>query len=821
MEGASNWHTGKVVRDTYYGIRENALFYPCMKISLHWLSEYVTLLENDPEKIAVAITGSIGEVDEVEVQGALLANCCVGKVTNLRKHPNADKLNLCDVETSTGMKKIVCGGTNLREGMLVAFAHVGAKVRHGKEEFVLQVAKIRGEQSEGMICAAEELELSDIFPPKKEDGERPVVELKIANCKLQIGSPLREILGLDDVIFHIDNHAITHRADLFSHIGFARECCAIGIAKWKKKPEFKSPKFAKAALPFTFHVEEKKLMPRYCACAIEVDSLGETPEWMKKQLAAVGWRSINLAVDITNYVASEVGVPLHSFDMDDLQGDVHMRKAKEGEQMQTLDGKTWKLPAGALILSDDRGIFDLLGIMGGLRSSTKSTTRRIYLHAASLDPVSIRSTAIATGHRTDAATVYEKGVPHITTEQGFLRALQLLLELAPGARIASNLESVGDNGTAKTIDFSVAYCEKMLGVAISESVITEILEDLDCVVKKAKTSLIVTPPLWRLKDLKGPHDLIEEIGRVYGYNKIPVSVPEGLLAPPAREQRQNALRDALAALGYTELLPLSLLGPDLLKRCRMDPAACVKIGNPLGEEVSLMQPCVVPRLLEQAEQNMLLVDDVLKTFHAGAVFSPDGSQTNALGALVASRTDTSAANDPFLVLKRDICDALDRAGYSAHLQLPESVPVAAHPGRVASVTVEGQGVGMLYEVHPSVRSTFSLPHRAAAFTLNLDALLEIAPAKSYAKPLPAYPAITYDVTMTLDKGKALEGILEKIRRSSALLESVEVADIYAGKPLNASQYNVTVRCTYRSPERTLTEEEVKGEHEKILKSAGV
>ena len=788
-----------------------------MKISLHWLSEYVTFSENDPEKIAAAITGSIGEVDDLEVQGALLQNCCVGKVCNLRKHPNADKLSLCDVETDKGMKKIVCGGTNLRDGMLVAFAHVGARVRwHGTEMVTLEPVKIRGEQSEGMICAAEELDLADMFPPRKEDGERPVVEFRMKNEELRIGSPLREVLGLDDVIFHIDNHAITHRADLFSHIGFARECVAIGIAKWKKKPEFKSPKYAKTALPFKFHVEEKKLMPRYCACSIEVESLGETPDWMKKRLAAVGWRSVNLPVDITNYVASEVGVPLHSFDMDDLSGDVHMRKAAEGEQMQTLDGKTWKLPAGALILSDDHGIFDLLGIMGGLRSSTKSTTRKIYLHAASLDPVSIRSTVIATGHRTDAATVYEKSVPHITAEQGFLRAAQLFLELMPGARIASKLESMGDNGATKPIEFSAAYCEKKLGVAIPEKTICTILEDLGCTVKKAKASMMVTPPLWRLKDLKGSHDLIEEIGRVYGYNKIPVVAAEGSLTPPARDQRLHIIRDAFAALGYYELLPLSLVGPELLKKCRMDPSACVKIGNPLGEEVSLMQPCVVPRLLEQAEQNMLLVDDVLKTFHAGAIFASDGSQTNALGVLRASRIDTSAANDPFLVLKRDICDVLSRAGYSLQLRLPESVPVAAHSGRVASVVIDGQAVGMLYEVHPSVRSAFGLPHRATAFTLNLDALLKIAPCKRYAEALAQYPAITYDVTMTLTKEKALEAILKKMRTSSALLESVEVADIYAGKPLTPAQYNVTVRCTYRSPERTLTEEEVKGEHAKVL-----
>ncbi|TSD00444.1 MAG: phenylalanyl-tRNA synthetase beta chain [Candidatus Peregrinibacteria bacterium Greene1014_49] len=803
-----------------------------MKLSLHWLSDYVTFGISDPEEIARRLTAHVGEVDEIEIQGKYLKDCCVGKVRNLRKHPNADKLNLCEVETDRGVKNIVCGGTNLREGMLVAFAHVGATVRHGNEEIVLREAKIRGEISEGMICAAEELELEAMFPAKKEEGERPVIDLRFAIDDLRFGAPLREALGMDDVIFHIDNHAITHRADLFSHIGFARECCAMGIATWKKpfesaqgrQPEFKSPKFTKTALPFQFLVEEKKLMPRYCACVVEVDSIGETPEWMKKRLQAVGWRSISLPVDITNYVAAEVGVPLHSFDLDDLKGDVHMRKAKEGEKIVTLDGKEWKLPAGALVLSDEEGIFDMLGIMGGLRSSTKPSTRRIYLHSASLDPVSIRSTVIATGHRTDAATVYEKSVPHITTEQGFLRALELLLELAPGARVASKLESVGDNGTAKSITFSAAYCEGRLGADITEKTIVKILEDLGCTVKGEKrqkgeegATLSVTPPLWRLKDLKGQHDLSEEVGRIYGYDKIPVTIPEGSITPPARDQRIHHLRDALRALGYFELLPLSLLSPELVKKCNMDPEQCVQLGNPIGEEVSLLQPCVMPQLLEHASHNMLRVDDALKTFHWGNIFTPNG-QVLAFGALLASRIETTPATEPFLRLKRDITAAFNHVGYIAELEPSKGqLNAVAHPGRSASIFVAKKEVGALFEVLPAVRERFDLPHRTAAVTINLDALLAIAPSPRHAKSVPQYPAITYDVTMTLDRSKALQKILAKIRTSSPLLESVEVADIYSGKPLQKEQYNVTVRCTYRSAERTLTEEEVKKAHENLMK----
>ena len=799
-----------------------------MKLSLHLLSEYVTFLEKDPERIAAAITASIGEVDDVEVQGALLEHCCIGKVCHLRKHQNADKLSLCDVETDKGVKKIVCGGTNLKEGMFVAFAHTGATVRwHGTEMMTLAPVKIRGEQSEGMICAAEELDLTAMFPPRKEDGERPVVALNIdpsasSGEKWKIGSPLREVLGLDDVVFHVDNHAITHRADLFSHIGFARECVAIGIAKWK--PGYatsglrhdKKIRFPKKALPFRFLVEEKRLMPRYCGCLIEIDAIGETPEWMKKRLLALGWRSVNLPVDITNYVAAEVGVPLHSFDCDDLRGDVHMRTAKAGEPLQTLDNKTWKLPAGALVLSDDEGIFDMLGIMGGLRSSTKASTRRIYLHSASLDPVSIRSTVIATGHRTDAATVYEKGVPPIVAEQGFLRAVELMLELIPGAHLVSTMESFGENGVAKPIAFSTAYCAQRLGIEIPKKQIVSILESLGCSIKTdRKGDMAVTPPLWRLKDLRGPHDLVEEVGRVYGYSKIDPATPQGFVTPPAREQRIHFLRDALACVGYSELLPLSLVGSELLKKCQMHPAQAVTIGNPIGEEVSLMQPCVIPQLLEHASRSMLLVDTALKTFHIGNIFSADGSQTLALGALLASRIETTGAMEPFLRLKRDVIDALGAAGYDAGIEPPKDVHPTGHPGRSASIVIASEAVGRLFELHPSVRAAFDLPHRSAAITIDLDALLGIAPQERHAKPVALYPAITYDVTMTLDRSKALQKILEKIRKSSTLLESATVADVYAGKPLGKDQYNVTIRCTYRSPERTLTEEEVKKEHEKL------
>jgi phenylalanyl-tRNA synthetase beta chain len=314
------------------------------------------------------------------MQGSLLNKCCVGKVLRIEKHPNADRLSVCDVQTDNGVKKVVCGGTNLRTGMRVAFAHTGATVRwHGTDMVTLEKTKIRGVESEGMICAAEELDLASRFPSKPEDGERAIIDM--GDSDEGVGVSLAEYLRLGDTVLHIDNHAITHRADLFSHYGFAREFVALGLGKWKKtkvesgKLKVESKKktstfnsqlstfnFPKKDLPFQCLVDDKTLVPRYTACLLEIDNIGETPDWMKKKLEATGWRSINLPIDITNYVATELGMPLHSFDADDIQGDMHIRGAKQGEKIVTLDTVDRVLPEGAIVMNDDIGIFDLFGI---------------------------------------------------------------------------------------------------------------------------------------------------------------------------------------------------------------------------------------------------------------------------------------------------------------------------------------------------------------------------------------------------------------------------------------------------------------------------
>ena len=788
-----------------------------MKISLSWLGEYITFTESDPQKIADAITAHTAEVDEIEVQGKLLENCCMGKILSIAKHPDADRLNVCEVLTDKGTQTVVCGGTNLRVGMRVGFAHVGANARMPDGGLLkLESIKIRGVESNGMICAASELELEDLYPPTEDQGKKPIIDF--GDGDENVGKPLGEVLGLDDIILHIDNHAITQRADLFSHLGFAFECVAIGIATWKNMPEFTQPEFTHDPLPFTMKVESKHLMPRYCSCMITIDDLGETPEWMKRKLAAVGWRPLNLPIDITNFVASEIGVPLHSFDADDIKGTVHMRVSKKGEKITTLDNQERTLPDGAMILSDDEGIFDLLGIMGGLRSSTKPTTRHIYLHSASLDPVAIRNTVIATGHRTDAATVYEKGVPHITTQIGFYRAVQLFLDLVPGARISSEQESVGDNGTAKPIDLFVDRVCSVLGVTIDAAAMTKILTDLAFEVSdKGKGVLAVTPPLHRLGDITGPHDLTEEIGRIYGYNNIENTLPSASIQPPKRDTRLHAMRDRLVDQDFTELLPLSLIGPDLLKKAKIDVEGTTELVNPLGHETSIMAPSTIPALLEQAGKNMLEVSDSLKTFHVSTVFAGGSDSHTELGALVAMRSSADLLSDPLLTLKQEVTSAVEQAGYTVTIDVSSDVPSFASKGRCADLHVNGEVVGTLFEIHPDVCSNFDLPSRAAGLTINVTALFGHAATEVVYGSIPEFPAVRYDTTVSMSHSKSVAAVLTQIRESSPLLESAEVVDLY-GK--ESDDYKLTIRCLYRSAEKTLTEEEAKKEFAKVEKILG-
>ena len=783
-----------------------------MKISRDWLSDFVDWIETDPSVIADRMTRSMGEVDQVEEQGILMRECVVAKVLTLGKHPNADKLSVCTLETDRGTKHVVCGGTNLKEGMLVAFAHVGATVKAGGQELVtLQKVKIRGEESEGMICAAEEVGIEDLFPSTQNDGARPIVDL--THRKYKVGIPLWEALGLTDVIFHIDNHAITNRPDLFSHIGVARELVAMGIARWKKEPVLPKVTFPKTAPSFALKNEVPKAVPHYNGCEIALSSVNASPEWMQRRLIACGSRPINLVVDITNYILMETGMPLHAFDVSDFRGDLRIRTSLKGEKITTLDATERTLPEGTVVISDDEGIFDLFGIMGGLRTSTKETTRTIFLQAGIIDPMSVRRTVIQMGHRTDAATVYEKGVMPVTSETGLLRAIELFQKLSPGAHVTSKRVTWGKEESPKSIEIEMGKLQEFIGVAIPEAKSKKILNDLGCTVKKSgKNSLVVTTPVWR-RDLSHAQDIAEEIARIFGYANVPPLMPEASIQPPSRDTRLHAIRDSLSQSGAIEMLHLAFTSPAQLKRWHLQPSEAVSLENPIGEELSLLRMSLLPSLIETAAGELKNIDgSILKAYEVGNVFLKNNEHLG-LALTVLARGKTTIKDAPLLIAKADVLRALKAAGYDATVRKGTvPLPGVAHEGRSAEIRIGTELVGHLFELHPTLLRSLGLPERTAVATIGLHRLLPLSASVTIAKPLPVFPSVTFDETVSLTEKKSYATLSESLRRIDPLLRQVETVNLYEKEALKT----LTLRFTYRADDRTLTQEEVEKVHGKVL-----
>jgi phenylalanyl-tRNA synthetase beta chain len=791
-----------------------------MKISLQFLQDYISLGSVSHQQLVDEITEKVAEVDELEVQGEFLDRCVIGKILTVMAHPNADRLRVCTVQTENGVKQVVCGGSNLYEGMFVAFAHVGATVKwHGADVVTLEPVKLRGESSEGMICAGEELGIDDLYPSVDEKG---IVDLGELSDDV-IGTPLREFLGRNDAIIHIDNHAITHRPDLFSHIGFARELVAMGLATWRDgidaileaKNSVALPTSASIIESPTLIVEDETCISRYFSCVLHIDGMGQTPDWMKKRLASGGIRSITLPVDITNFVMLEMGVPMHSFDLDDVQGNIVMRLAKAGEKITTLDSSERELSEGAIVFSDDTGIFDLVGIMGGLRTSTREETKRIYLHAGSFDPVRIRKAMMAMGHRTEAGTIYEKGVPAYNAEQGFYRALQLFTMLVPGAKVVSQIDERGAMPSTREVTVCYSWLIRQLGFTIEFSHVQTLLRALGFTVSElVNDSYTVTMPLWR-RDITGPHDIVEEVARMYGYNAIEPKMPSANIMPPKRDYRIQNIRRALQQLGYLELLPLSLVGPKLIDACGFNSSEAITIADPIGEELSMMQPSVLCTLLEHAVRVDTTKNHNGVTFTIARVFRAGGIEYTQFGMLVRVPNVATVVAEPYVQLAQHIFALRNLASVPLALEELSEDALYMHPGRKSAIVSNGTAVGKVFEVHPNVIANLQLEGRFACALFHVDSLLALPVHTKLAQSVPAYPPITYDYTFTWNVAKPLAPLLNAAKASCELLESIVLIDMFS-KTVPAVQANVTVRCTYRSTSGTLTEAQVQPMHAAVI-----
>lgn len=809
-----------------------------MLVSFNWLKKHVDLGgATAPEEVAEKLMARTVEVEKIFRPGKDLENIVVGKVLKSDKHLNADKLKVCLVDIGREKATVVCGGSNVKEGMLVALAKVGAKVRwHGEGEPVeLKPTAIRGVESFGMICASTEIGLAGRFPLKE---EKEILDLTFTKAKA--GLALAEALGLDDAILEIDNKSLSHRPDLFGYHGLARE---VSVLFHKKFKEYKIKKISRKAgsafggkkIDLKVKVEDAKLCPRYMAVALEGVKVGESPEWMKKSLAAAGVNPINNIVDATNYVMLDLGQPLHAFDADKLainnkQLTIKVRTAKTGENIAVLDGKEISLDEETLVIADEEKPLAIAGVKGGKDSGIGADTTAIILESANFSPAAIRRASAKYGLRTDSAIRFEKSLDPNWCEEALSLAVELILKICPGAKVASQVADVSDFVLSTgPVQFSLSELNERLGNEFNQKAVVNILESLGFKIKiKSGPVFSATIPTWRAtKDICIPEDIFEEVARVHGFNNLRASLPSfPINPPPANETRvlERKISGVLVNnLGYTEVYNYSFVSAGQINKIGDDAGKYIELANPLSKEKPFLRRSLLLNMLENAEAG-LNTNEEIKIFETGKVFRSEVSgareKTNGDGLLPRQDTmltlifSSKKVSTPFYEARRAAEEIFSSLCLPFEAVSPESddkILPYEHPGRSALLRAGDKTVGMLSELRPAVAEKFGLKTRAGLATINLDTLSEVLinhPPKIVYRPLPVYPEAERDIAFLAPADTKHADIIKVLLKSDNFLKKAELFDVYTGKETGEAKKSLAYRLTFGKADRTLTTEEV-------------
>jgi phenylalanyl-tRNA synthetase beta chain len=787
-----------------------------MKVSLSWLKEYVPL-EWDADRLAEALTMAGLEVDTIYDRFAYLRQVKVAQVQAVRKHPKADRLKLCDVATGDGQYQIVCGAPNVKEGMLSALAIPGAVLPDGR---ILEKTQIRGETSQGMLCSEAELELGS-------DGSG----IWALPEDLPLGASLAEALRLSDIVLDID--LTPNRPDCLSILGVAREAAALQNLPLRHPDIPSSDVGGTIADIASVTIEDPDLCPRYTACLIEGVAIGPSPAWLQDRIRSVGMRPINNVVDITNFVMMELGQPLHAFDFDRLAGQrIVVRRAQDGETFVTLDNKERVLDSEMLMICDGEKPVGIGGVMGGLNSEVEASTRRVLLESACFNPVSIRRTAKRLNLNSEASHRFERGVDPQGTVVALHRAAGLIAELGGGTLVDGHLDVHPAPHETPCIPLDVARTNHLLGTSLTADEIVRLLESIEIKTEVVSPEQInARPPAFRV-DIHQPEDLLEEIARLWGYNRITSRKPH-VAADNVRANRprdlKGRIRSFLNGFGFTEIINYSFISEracDQLLLAPEDPRrAAVHILNPLTEDQNVMRTTLVPGLLETALRNMAQQTRNLKLFEMGKVFFSQGQDRQPDEHDILAALWTGARHENAWNRQSAVCDFYDvkgaLEGLLAGLQVKGShfvrmqAPQAPYlrKGAAAEIVIGDQAIGCVGEVHHEVLSRFNLKQAAFIFEIDLDRLIPLIPDRVQAAPLPRYPSTSRDITLIVDADLDAQTVFTGIRRmENELVETVWIFDVFKGRPIPDGKKSLSLRVVYRSSEGTLEDEAVNRIH---------
>jgi phenylalanyl-tRNA synthetase beta chain len=794
-----------------------------MKVSLSWLNDYVNI-EMAPPDLAEALTMVGLEIESVTERYRYLDTVFVGRIEAIEPHPNADKLHLCKVDTGQGKMSVVCGAPNAEVGMLSPIALPGTEFPEG---FILEQSVIRGQTSEGMLCSEGELGLGE--------DRSGIMRL---DPTLSVGDQLAAALGLSDTVLEIE--ITPNRPDCLSVIGVAREIAAIQKNRLTY-PDFKLNDPDDGISEHTsIQIEAPEHCPRYVARLLEDIQIKPSPFWLQQRLLSVGLRPINNIVDVTNFVLMETGQPLHAFDFDRLaQNRIVVRTAGKGETFITLDQKERVLDDAMLMICDGEKPVAIGGVMGGLNSEIEDDTTRVLLESAYFNPVSIRRTAKQLGLNTDAAYRFERGVDPGGTIAAANRAAKLMAEVSGAKIIGGLIDEYPLRQSVKSLNLSTKKTNRLLGTRLQRRQIESLLKSIEFTVEqkspaKDSDTLVVTPPSFRV-DISRPEDLMEEVARLYGYNNIPTTFPQmpatGRISTKEIHLRNQA-RQLMNGFGFHEAINYSFAHHQTGDHLQLDAAdprrQLVNILNPLTEDQAAMRTSLVPGLLQTMHYNFAQQIKNLRIFEIGKIFIgtdpqqlPQESEILA-GLWTGTRYDASWHGQDTPCDFYDIKGVVERFLNALHIndvqfsRLPENECKYTRPGFSAQILSKQIRLGLMGQVHPQVLANFDLQQEAFLFELNFDTLIPLLKDTTVFSSIPKFPAIFRDITIIVDKTlEAQEIIGSALEQSSELVEDISLLSVFEGTPIARGKKSVSLRVTYRSPQKTLEDEDVTPLHQSM------
>ncbi|MFW3616443.1 phenylalanine--tRNA ligase subunit beta [Billgrantia antri] len=772
-----------------------------MKFSEQWLREWVSP-QLGVQGLADQITMAGLEVDAIEPVASDFSGVVVAEVVDKRQHPDADKLNVCQVVDGSGETvQVVCGAPNVAVGQKVPFARVGAVL---PGDFKIKQAKLRGVESRGMICSASELGLA----------EETSGGILVLPADAPAGEDFRAWMGLDDHTVEVD--LTPNRGDCLSLKGLARE---VGVLnRLPVTPPVIEPVAPRHDDTFPVHIEDAERCPRYIGRLIKgVDVTAATPLWMVERLRRSGIRSIDPVVDVTNYVMLELGQPLHAFDRDNLHGAVVVRLARQGERLILLDGQEIALEASTLVIADERGPLAIAGVMGGEHSGVGPATQDIFLESAFFSPLAVAGQARSYGLHTDASHRFERGVDPQLTHVAVERATALLLAITggePGPLV--EVASEANLPAEREVTLRAARLEQALCKALPGEEVQDILERLGMQVRAIESGWRASVPSWRF-DIAIEEDLIEEVARIHGYNRLPVRRPAARLAlRPDNEARTPLarLRRQMVARGYQEAITYSFVAPEL-QQALLPEAVSPRLANPISSDLAVMRASLFPGLVRALEYNLNRQQTRVRLFETGLVFRgelDELEQAPMVGALACGERFPEGwaggrEKVDFFDLKGDLESLIALGGEENAWRFEPGEHPALHPGQSARIIHRGEPVGWIGALHPGVKAELGLKADVFLFEVRQDALTHgVLPGF---EPLSRYPEVRRDLAFLMAEERPVQALLDCVRHQAGeWLQELNLFDVYLGKGVPEGSKSVALGLTWQHPSRTLNDEEI-------------